>query len=358
MDPSNENKFYDTDIPYIRCEGSNYEIGLKHGAVGKDLIKKNVETYEKLYQETAQITWDEAKERARKYVPFLEKYWPEILAEMRGIAVGAERDMLDIITLNIRSEICLTNYSDGCSSLSQKNVDSGDVYISQNWDWIKELGEGIVILDIKPKYKPRILMMSEAGIVGKIGFNDSGLGLMMNAIKCGVAQIKLPVHLAIRKCLEATSVDECLYDLERFGIASTSNIMLADKSGKYLSVEASPKGLAILEPNKEGLVLHTNHLYAQERFVKDYPAPNSLSRLERLTELSKGTSASFEDIRRRLSDEDNYPYSICRGVIPNATGVEAMITLATLIVNLSEKKGEISFGRPSEGHKRYKLSFN
>lgn len=64
---------------------------------------------------------------------------------MRGIANGAQLDMEDIIALNVRSEIGLTNYpntpkvalpaiTDGCTSIVQRSQDGSTVILAQNWD--------------------------------------------------------------------------------------------------------------------------------------------------------------------------------------------------------------------------------
>ncbi len=69
---------------------------------------------DKFYQETAKIDWSQAKTRAPSTKISLE-VWPEIVEETQGIADGSGVELIDIVTLNVRSEICLTNYSDGCT---------------------------------------------------------------------------------------------------------------------------------------------------------------------------------------------------------------------------------------------------
>ncbi|CUM62459.1 uncharacterized protein PRCAT00000009001 [Priceomyces carsonii] len=358
MNNVHDDRFYDTDVPYVFHKGTNYDIGLRHGKIARERIDKNIKTYERFYKETAKITWKEANNRAKKFIPYIQEKMPLIMDELRGIADGSGQDLIDILTLNVRSEICLTNYSDGCSSISQQNKEDKDIYISQNWDWLTELNEGIIILDIQPTDKPRMLMMTEAGIIAKIGFNDKGLGLMLNAIMCGVSQVALPVHFAIRRCLEAESTQQAISELEDLGIASTANLMLADNRGNFLTVEASPKGFAFIEPDDNLVVAHTNHLYASKKYVTDHPIPDSFSRLARLVDLSKNSEATYDDIRRRLSDEENYPHSIDRGFVGDVVGFDAMVTIATLIVDISKLEGEISFGRPSSHPKRYQLFFS
>lgn len=358
MNQIQPDRFYDTDIPYATCKDTNYQIGHQHGTVAKTRIHDIIHAYDGLYQETANIDWEQARKRALVYKGYLQEVWPEIVEEMQGIADGSGVELMDIVTLNVRSEICLTNYSDGCTSLSQLNKDTKDLYICQNWDWIEGVKSCLVYLDIQQENKPRILTLAEAGIVCKMGMNSAGVSLMLNAIKCGVTKMGLPTHLAVRKCLESTSVEAAITELETFGVASTSNMMLADKSGTFVTVEASPKGLCVISPDDLLTVIHTNHLYGTPRFVKDFPAENSFWRFNRCQELSKDAPATPDNIRSRLSDTLGTPYSICREPNSEARGIEAMVTLTTTIINIKTLEGEISIGNPSKSPKRYPIYFN
>lgn len=49
-----------------------------------------------------------------------------------GVADGAECNILDIIALNVRSELVFGRFSDGCTSLYCG--DKEYAYLGQNWD--------------------------------------------------------------------------------------------------------------------------------------------------------------------------------------------------------------------------------
>ena len=51
---------------------------------------------------------------------------------LAGVADGAECDILDIIALNIRTEIAFGQFSDGCTSLYWR--DEHKAFLGQNWD--------------------------------------------------------------------------------------------------------------------------------------------------------------------------------------------------------------------------------
>lgn len=342
-------------LPEIVCEGTANAIGLAHGTIARARIHTSIRNYKRLFQDIASISWSEARSRARTFLDPLQHSVPELVAEMRGIATGANVDFLDILTLNVRSEIALTTFSDGCTSIAQAPRNgSGAVFIAQNWDWVGEAAEAMVLLDIQRtpgngEQSPRIRMLGEAGLVGKFGFNDRGVAICMNAIQAvGLDTQKLPVHVAMRKSLECSSFEEVVSMLNKQGVASTVNLMVADWSGSIGTVECSPRGNALIKPNNDGTVCHTNHLYAQDilALVKDRPSNNSFSRLVRIQELSRNVPPSFGWIRRHLSDQDGAPVAICRSAPVNAVGMQRTETLATIIIDVRALKAEVSLGQP------------
>jgi isopenicillin-N N-acyltransferase-like protein len=96
--------------------------------------------------------------------------------------------------------------------------------------WLEEQKENLIILDITSDDGPRIKMITEAGIIGKIGLNEVGVGVCLNAIKVpGCGSSRLPVHLALRSVLDSPSVDDAVWQLEDAGMASSAHILIADK---------------------------------------------------------------------------------------------------------------------------------
>ncbi len=194
-------------VPVIVCNGSPREIGIGHGTQGKSRIAAGIEAYKKIFADSCSIDWNGARERARGFLPGLKRLVPDLLDEMEGIAYGAGVDLLDIVALNVRSEIALTHYSDGCTSIAKVNEAAGEVYLAQNWDWVGVATTSTAIFDLKQSNKSRIQMQGEAGVVGKYGLNEYGLGVCLNAIRSGALdKDSLPVHVALRRVLECKTL--------------------------------------------------------------------------------------------------------------------------------------------------------
>lgn len=69
---------------------------------------------------------------AEKFEEQARVAWPAYHEEMRGIADGAGVELLDIVTLNVRTEINFGLFSDGCTALSWHTRDTA--FLAQNWD--------------------------------------------------------------------------------------------------------------------------------------------------------------------------------------------------------------------------------
>jgi isopenicillin-N N-acyltransferase-like protein len=356
METLRQGQFYDTHLPYLKLSGPPYEIGFRHGSVAKGQIDKAIEIYSALYLESKGVSWDTARSKAEMYLPLLQNH-SEILDELQGIADGSEHDLLDILTLNVRSEITMVDIADGCTSLSQKDP-QGNVYVGQNWDWIPEVDETTIWLEIEQQGKPKLLFLAEAGIIGKYGFNSEGVAIMLNAISANeVSYERLPIHFVLRKSLEKGSVNEILGYLNEVQCASCANLLMGDPE-RFCSVEVSPRGLGVIGTDENGVVFHTNHLIdpkLRQEFPCGTPILSSFTRYNRMKQLNMGSTGGYESFMKRLSDTENGNQSICKYPGVGAIGLKKCCTLYTIIINTNRKEGVFTLGRPADKPKQYRL---
>ncbi|KAJ5594784.1 uncharacterized protein N7459_000992 [Penicillium hispanicum] len=341
----------------LTLKGSSREVGLEHGRALRDQIRSQINIYDAMFQYTSKLSWPEVREVSKEFQPSMKKLTPHLYAEMEAIAEGAELDILDIVALNCRSEIALGKFSDGCTSLSWKKNENSRV-LCQNWDWKPCVSKNLARVSIEQAGKPKIYMITEAGIVGKIGFNSAGVGTCLNAIRAKpMISSKVPIHLALRLCLETTSVGNAVRVLESLGgVASAQHILVADSS-KALALELSPVGNRYLPEDASGLIGHTNH-FLVNTYVEEPPwLSGSTIRLNRLRELTQGLIAEGVEgdaitpalLRERVfSDTFNTPQAICCQEddisSPNATLFNIVMDL-----NSVQPAAEVVFGRVGSG---------
>ena len=77
-----------TGYPFIQLEGNPFERGRIYGKECSNLIRKSISNYSFMFKTFSGMSWEEAKERARSYIPFIAEYSPQLIEEMKGIAEG------------------------------------------------------------------------------------------------------------------------------------------------------------------------------------------------------------------------------------------------------------------------------
>ena len=115
----------------------------------------------------------------------------------------------------------------------------------------------MIIVKISPPGKPSIQMITEASIIGKIGFNSDVVGVCFNAIRAkGVDRSRIPVHLGLRLILESSSAEQAVRSLEEWGIAAAAHILIADKNSS-IGFKFSSSTTARLRPDSKGRLIHS-----------------------------------------------------------------------------------------------------
>ena len=256
---------------------------------------------------------------------------------------------ISILAMNVRTEIAYGLAKDGCTAVFWKTDTSS--LLAQNWDWQEEQQKNLINLNISQEGKPAISMITEAGIIGKIGLNSRGVGVCLNAIRAqGVTFQRLPCHLALRKCLESISTEEAVVALEKSGVASACHILVAD-SESAIGLECSHIDIIGLTA-EQGVLTHTNHYIKPHPGVEDRMAlkdsPTRLKRIDQLVreqmkEHLQTETLETKDIRSMLKDEENFPTAICR----SKTDDSSIATLFNIIMDLKNRRAEVVAAKPS-----------
>lgn len=211
--------------------------------------------------------------------------------------------------------------------------------------------ENLICLKIQKADGLGIQMITEAGIIGKIGMNSFGVGCTLNALKAhGVSYSKLPCHLALRTVMESPSREAAIKTLEIAGVASACHILVADATGG-MGLEWSSEDLVKLEMNREGIVTHTNHYVLKHKeSVVEAPdwLPDTRFRLRRINQLLNGAKeeeSSVDVAARLLKDEtEGDGAAICRSAKPTKDDLQ---TLFSIIMDLKSKRANVAVGRPA-----------
>ncbi len=350
-------------FPYLVLEGTPYEIGLSHGEQGKDKIRTAVDYYRGMFRDYSGIDWDTACRYALTFVPAVEKYDRDIMEEIRGIADGSGFDLAEILALNVRSEIVVQGsqvtaaLNGGCTSCAvmPRRSANGHTILAQNWDWKKDAGNTLVVLEIRQRGKPDILMITEAGIVGKIGFNSEGIGVSLDALGSDMRPKgeTIPLHIALRGVLNSYTLADAIGNASRTPPACCANFMMAAASGQAVNVEIGPGQIDVLYPGADGVITHTNHFFGPRTVnIRDTYAPtipDTFLRLGRINDLFReldGKKIAAEDLQEILRDHMGRPDSICRHEDLREPTEKRLQTNFAVIMDLAERSMLYTPGAP------------
>ena len=147
-------------IPVVISRGAPYEIGYNHGKSHPDRVRKSYEYNLKSCLERGDVTKEELVRIAMGFVKPVERYNPDYIEEVQGIADGAGMKFEELMVLNSRTELQKLGWNkmaggeknsyqkalgemEACTSIAvtgERTVD-GATYVGQNWDnfvWSEE----------------------------------------------------------------------------------------------------------------------------------------------------------------------------------------------------------------------------
>ena len=345
-------------FPLIEVQGDAFECGRQHGERAVDLIQFNLQGYGRLFELNVGLGWAAVLEQARQYLDPIKAYAPHLLEEMRGIAEGAGVSLDEILALNCRTEILSMGTIPVCGECTAVFVDleatrNRHTLVAQNWDWSNVLRGGTVLLRVEQPGRPTVLTLTEAGMVGKIGFNSAGTGVMTNFLRHDHRRVGVPFHVILREALNAPRLGQAVAAVYRGARADSGNYLLAHVSGEGIDLEATPSDVGFLYP-EDGLLVHTNHFVTPRLQAGDVGIVQSEHTLLRYgramhllrVQVGRITVETLKDVFR---DHFNRPYSICRHPDPDLPEIERGATLASVIVDLSAGQMHLTVGEPCQG---------
>lgn len=350
-------------FPIILLKGKPFEIGFKHGKSLKQQITTNVSAYMNMIHGYTRMKQERIMELAGKFLLILEETLPAIVEEMEGIAHGAEIPLTHVVVLNSRTELMSANLLNGeCTAigLTGKRTVDGNPLLAQNWDWIPQSKNGTAFFLLEPVEGPRALIFGEAGQVGKIGINESGLGVLLNILMSGELQLGIPVHVLLRMVLNQVDTNSAVEYVKKATRASASHFLLGDIKDNIIGLEFTPKVCSEILPT-EGAIIHTNHFCDRSGVETDVTLsllPDTVKRLERAGQLlARKERWALRELRDIFVDHENYPSSICRHVDNKVPEHLQSETIGSFVLDLPGKKIQFTHGQPCRNN-YHEVSFS
>ena len=316
----------------VTCFGTPRERGEQHGEALRDIIAAGLGRWAEAIAATHHTDPDAyiaGFVQGTDFLPAIRRWTPGLLAEVEGIAHGANQPWEWIYAYNLLDEEWTwagrrpVGAAPGCT-VAGFAPNGATPVLGQTMD-IPNVHDGTqALLRIAGGDQPDCLVFSHAGMIALTGCNETGVAVVVNNLDMlPPSPAGLPVAFAVRGALERQTLAEAVDFLAAIPHATGQHYGLAGPTG-LASVEGWATGVAVrTEPSPR--LLHTNHPLSSEATVGDTEARDRRTRTrERLAYLER---------------EAGLP-----GQERDAAGVRALLQDCSVPISLAADRPSMTFG--------------
>ncbi|WP_209323985.1 C45 family autoproteolytic acyltransferase/hydolase [Brevibacterium renqingii] len=191
----------------------------------------------------------------------LQEWSPPAAEEVEAVAAGAGIETTELMEIIARTEIMTQAEAaqTECSTLS--STCPGASVAAQNWDWAADFSTLWHINDVGAvPGQHRHVGIAEYGMLGKIGLNEAGVGVLLNILKhTDDGPGGVPIHMILDRVLcEADSLNEAL-EIIHSAPTSSSSIITVITAEAAVQVEIAAGAKRERRAGADGFLIHTNH---------------------------------------------------------------------------------------------------
>jgi len=249
--------------------GSFFEAGQQQGRI----YRKNGMT----------LDWLKISETlCRGQLEAYEKFYPEQLDEIRGIASSAGLDEKKALYFFTSSEILYyrraLGLDRGCTILGVKNRNGS--FVGRNYDWLPRAEKFFSMYRVKSPVRNSFAAVTDMGVVegsekrmqffnADDAVNTKGLYIGLTFAYSDKTSNGLGFSHAIKMVAETCStVKEALKVLGKIPLCRPESYFIADASGEMAVVEHNSRKSKVLKP-ENGILAHTNHYLDRDLAEED-----------------------------------------------------------------------------------------
>jgi hypothetical protein len=317
-------------MPVVRCAGEPRQRGRNHGEELRDEIAAGTGRWLEALALTHGIDPDDYLREFlanTDHLPAIERWTPDLLEEVRGIAEGAGQSFTRILAYNLMDEEWSygrqrRNTAPGCTVVGFRTA-SGTTVVAQTMD-IPTVHDGTqAVLRLQPGDGPETLALTAAGLIGLMGTNAAGIGVVVNNLAMLPSSIAgLPVAFVMRGILARTTLDAATDFVRRVPHAIGQHYAIGGPTG-LASFEGSAGGV-LRDNTVVDRILHTNHPLVDRTVSSEDEA-------ERMYAASN-TRARYDLIATRADE------------LTDLSGAERVLSDTTVPVSCAPRRGFMTFG--------------
>jgi hypothetical protein len=260
----------------VTCAGSPGERGERHGEALRGLIAEGLGKWAESIASAHGVAPDAYISRfvqGTDFLPAIQRWTPELLDEIEGIARGSTQPWPWIYAYNLLDEEWTwarnqkAGSAPGCTVAGFASEDGLPV-LAQTMD-IPNVHDGTqTVLRLEPDDSPAALIFTHAGMIGLTGCNEYGLAVVVNNLDVlPASRTGLPVAFVVRGILAQRTLADAVEFVrgvphgtgQHYGIAAPDGLASAEgwSTGVAVNAEAGTR------------LLHTNHPLSTDETIGD-----------------------------------------------------------------------------------------
>jgi isopenicillin-N N-acyltransferase-like protein len=350
------------EFKVVECSGTFYEIGKQYGTACSDSLVGSVESLFRDIGMFQKASKEDIIANAKKYLPLVESFDPELIEMLKGQAEGAGVTFDEVFALRCRLELGMYYHRIMalCTSFAATGeaTKGGKTIIGQTYD----LSPGTQIDLVKTKFADGMEQLSlvfGGGGAGELPLNSAGLGMALNIMLSPAEEqlLNIPCACVIPKAMRQKRIGDAL-GVVCAGGRSLLYYAFASAEGDIIGIETRPDDYNVMQPERDILV-HSNH-YLTDRFKRGdktfgFMEGDSYIRVQRIKRLMEEHygELTVELLGEFMTDHTDYPRAICKH-----TDLQVQLgeTLAAVIMVPEDRVMYAAYGQPCKyEYLEYKL---
>ena len=349
-------------FPLIHIAGPPRRRGLMYGEAAAPQIHHSMTFYSESVLPALGLTWGRICDHVSLRIPQWAVDDPDLFEEIDGIAAGCGLEVTEVVSLNTRASFRQMSSQagearvtgEGCTSFAVLPTASRDGHMiaGQNWDYLDGIGPSIVLLHITPERGPAMLMIVEAGQLGRHGANTAGIAMHANGLSSRLLDPRgLPSPLWRRQILREGDMVNAIGAATATPREGSTNIVISHRDGFAVNIETWTHTARWHHP-ENGWLVHTNHYLAEippEIAATYRPSPDSILRYGRARQLMAEAArhgVTVGDLKAMLRDHFGGGRGICTHPVAARGPHQRWETVAAVITDLTTGVMSVAAGPP------------
>lgn len=353
-----------TQIRVVRATGDGFDRGMQIGRELIDLIQRSTEFYHR-YLDRRGVSSEQLQDLLTPYLVASETAYPESMAVLKGMSVGAFVPVLELFAINAfeeleplleqpEGELLFLQKKEGyarppaaperCSSLTVSVP--GTTMLGHNEHWLAgDVGNVAVVVDVPGNGRVPVASPTVVCCLPAVGINAHGVAQGIGSLTASDDGVGVPRVLVSRSSLEARDRADALARASMLGRAGGYGHVYAFPGGDAFTIETTGQRHALLD--RPGA--HTNH-YQDPELAAMAPAASdgSIARLARLrTLLAEREPRTPERLMDVMRDHESAPQAICLHPDPDE-GEEASACMFSMVADVGARRMWVAEGNPCE----------